>query len=411
VKNAYVTDESPVKLCESISEEDVVIAPQWPADKRDELLELLNRYCDAFAKNKYELGCTDVLKMDIIVADGSDPVNVRPYHTSPSDCQLITTILDEWRSDGVISDSCFPYASPVLLVNKSSGDKRLCVDYRRLNDQTVTLPYPMPDVDEQLVALAGGSIFTSLDLSNGFLQIPLTEKAKEKLAFVTENITAKFERMPFGLKGAPGIFQKLMNIIFKDLKESSVVKTYLDDKIIPSANWDEMIRDLQKVLETLVKARLTLKPSKCDFIAERLDLDYQISKGTIKLGRKVEPIENFPMPRDVHEVRRFLGLTGFFRRFIVNYAEITEPLTRLTGKDVSFNWDERYVRAFERLRVVLNSELVVQMYSATAAITEIHTDASSRALSGILLQGSLSTNLQMVYSVSKKPPGNANGAC
>lgn len=116
-----------------IQAEDVVMAPQWSAAHHVELLDLLNRYRDAFAKNIHELGCIDVLKMDIVVAPGSEPVNIRPYRTSPSDRQLITEILDEWKAAGIISDSSPPYASPVLLVSKSTGDKRFCVDYRRLN--------------------------------------------------------------------------------------------------------------------------------------------------------------------------------------------------------------------------------------------------------------------------------------
>lgn len=380
-----------------------MIAPQWDASRRDELIIMLNCYRDAFAKNIYELGCTDVLKMDIVVAAGSEPVNVRPYRTSLSDRQIITTILDEWKRAGIISDLCSPYASPVLLVSKSTGDKRLCVDYRKLNAQTVAPPYPMSDVDEQLSALAGGTIFTTLDLSNGFLQILLMEEAKEKSAFVIENITAKFERMPFGLKGAAGTFQKLMGIVFKDLKESGVVKTYLDDIIIPSTSWDEMLRDLEKILKVLVKARLTLKPAKCNFGAEQLDyLGYRISKGVIKPGRKVEAIDKFPTPKDAHEVRRFLGLTGYFHRFIVKYAELVEPLTRLTGMDVPFTWDDRQGSAFNELKHLLKSEPIVRMYSSAAAVTELHTDASSRALSGILLQGPSSLNLHMVYAVSKK---------
>jgi len=201
-----------------------------------------------------------------------------------------------------------------------------------------------------------------------------------------------------------------MNIVFKDLKESGVVKTKLDDIIIPSANWDEMIRDLQKVFEALIKARLTLKPAKCNFATEQLHfMGYQISKGVIKPGRKVEAIENFPTPKEAHEVRRFLGLTGYFRRFIVKYAEIAEPLTCLTGKDITFSWDEKQIRAFEKLKVVLSSELVVQMYNATAPVTEIHTDANSRALSGILLQGPSSTNLHnMVYMLSAKKQWTPN---
>lgn len=185
---ACVADRTTTDQRQPITTEDVNITPQWPDTKRVELLALLNRYRDGFVMNIYELGCTDVLKMDIVVTPGLDPVNVRPYRISPSDRQTITTILEEWRRAGIISDSDSQYASPVLLVNKSPGDKRLCVDYRRLNAQTVVPPYLMPDVDEQLGALTGGNVFTTLDLSNGFLQIPL----------VTENVTARFERMPFG---------------------------------------------------------------------------------------------------------------------------------------------------------------------------------------------------------------------
>jgi len=261
----------------------------------------------------------------------------------------------------------------------------------------------MPDVDEQLGALAGCTIFTTLDLSNCSLQIPLTEQAKDKTAFVTENVTARFERMPFGLKGAQGTFQKLMNLVFKDLNEAGLGNTYLDDIIIPSASWEDLMRDLLKVLEALVKARFTLKPAKCHFGAEQLDyLGYRISKGVVKPGRKVEAITNFPIPKDAHEIRRFLGLLGYFRRFIVNYAIVAEPLTRLTGKDVPYQWGPSQETAFENLKKVLSLEPVVRMYDPSAAVTEVHTNANSKALSGILLQGPKTTNLHMVYAVSKK---------
>lgn len=277
------------------------------------------------------------------------------------------------------------------------------MDYRHLNDQTDTPPYPVPDINSRLSSLAAANMFTTLDLTHGFLQIPLTPESKDKTAFITEDTTAKSERMPFGLKGAPATFQKLMSIIFKDLKLAGIVNTYLDNIIIPSRDWAHMMNSLEQVLMVLTKANLTLKPSKCVFGARELDyLGFRISKQVIKPGRKVEAIAPFPPPRDAYELRRFLGLAGYFRRFIVKYAELADPLTRLTAKDVPYKWCTEQKTAFEELKQRLCADPVVQMYDPKSPVTELHTDASSHALSGILLQGPTSTDLHMVYAVSKK---------
>jgi len=131
-----------------------------------------------FAKNIFELGCAKHVQMDIIETSGSVPISTKPYRTSPTDRKRIAEILREWRAAGIVSESTSPYISPVLLVKKASGDKRLCVDYRKLNQQTVAPIFPMPDIDGQLSTLADGAIFTTMDLSNGFLQIPLSPEAK-----------------------------------------------------------------------------------------------------------------------------------------------------------------------------------------------------------------------------------------
>ncbi|XP_060854877.1 uncharacterized protein LOC132932506 [Metopolophium dirhodum] len=218
---AETEQQPPTK--EPITVDDVVFDANVTEVQRESLIELLNEYRDAFAKNIKELGCTNVISMDITEIPDSTPVNLKPYRTSPSDRRLIADTIRDWKEAGIVSDSTSQYASPVLLVSKSSGEKRLCVDYRRLNQQTMNQPYPMPDVDSQLGALSHGVIFTFLDLSNGFLQVPLTPAAKDKTAFVTEESTAKFERMPFGLKGAPGTFQKMMGIVFENLKKDGVL--------------------------------------------------------------------------------------------------------------------------------------------------------------------------------------------
>jgi len=192
----------------------------------------------------------------------------------------------------------------------------------------------MPEIDDLLSQFVEGHIFTTMDLSNGFLQIPLSEDAKEKTAFVTEETTAKFERMPFGLKGAPGVFQKTMNIVVKELKDAGLIHIYLDVVIIPSRDWKDMLSVVRRVFQSLRAASLTLKPSKCTFGARMLDfLGFTMSKGVIQPGPKIQAIKSFPRPQDVNEIRPFLGLTGYFRRFIINYASLAAPLTQLTSKD------------------------------------------------------------------------------
>lgn len=196
---------------ESITISEVRVGEEFNEYERQQLIREINEYRVVFVKNLGELGCTNVLQMDIPERPGSVPVQSKPYRTTIAQRKIIADTLKEWRENKIISNSSSSYASPVLLVNKLNGEKRLCIDYRKLNRQTICRPFPMPDIDCQLSVLSEGNIFTALDLSNGFLQIPLSEEAKDKTAFVTEDETARFERMPFGLCGAPGEFQKLMN--------------------------------------------------------------------------------------------------------------------------------------------------------------------------------------------------------
>ncbi|KAL4097393.1 hypothetical protein QTP88_022181 [Uroleucon formosanum] len=229
-ENVYVSVTEPVHPTKaSITESDVVIDSHVSAAQRETLVALLNEYRDAFAKDITELCCTDVIAMDIAETPGSVPVSLKPYRTSPS--------------------------------NRSRNNKRLYFSLCQpgtsrkqvLGRKTFVRELPTPKSTDREPA------------------IPLTPEAKDKTAFVTEEATAKFERMPFGLKGALGTFQKLMSIVFKDLKSDGVVSTYLDDIILPSKSWDLMVLDLRRVLSALRTANLTLKPSKCTFGARKLD--------------------------------------------------------------------------------------------------------------------------------------------
>ncbi|UYV75158.1 hypothetical protein LAZ67_12002698 [Cordylochernes scorpioides] len=313
--------------------EDVNINHSLTPKERQEILDVVNEYRDCFALGMGELGCTDVTKMDIKEVDGSKPVCLRPYKTTASEREAIREIVREWKDNGIVTETRPPYASPVLLVRKKTGDHRLVVDYRRLNIQTVKDKFPLPRIDDLLEGLRNAKFFTTLDLAHGYLQIPLTDKAKLKTAFITPDDTGQFERMIFGLANAPTEFQRLMHSVLGPLLNKKAF-CYLDDVIIPAKDWREMIERLREVLERIRSAKLTLKPSKCEFGRREVEfLGYVISTGGLKPGpRKIKAIEEFPEPKNVHDIRRFLGLTNFFRRFVKDFARKAEPLSRLQKK-------------------------------------------------------------------------------
>ena len=370
--------------------------------EKQQLLSLVNEYRDCFAMSMSELGCTNLTEMNIVEREGSKPVASRPYKTSAEEREEIGRIVKEWKEHGIVTETRSPYASPVLLVKKKTGEKRLVVDYRRLNQQTIQDKYPLPKIDDQLERIAEGKLFTVLDLAHGYLQVPLAEEAKQKTAFITSDESGQFERMVFGLTNAPAEFQRLMNQALGTLR-NTVVRCFLDDLLIPAKDWPEMLESLRSVLQALREANLTCKLSKCEFGKRTIEyLGFVVSEGTLQPGpRKVQAIADFPRPQSVHDVRRWLGLTGFFRRFIIKYASRAEPLTRLMKKDVDFKWGVEQESAFQDLKLQLISEPVLQLYNP-AAKTELHTDASAMGVGAMLLQEGNDGKMHLVYCISKK---------
>ncbi|UYV69407.1 hypothetical protein LAZ67_6003487 [Cordylochernes scorpioides] len=377
--------------------EDVNINHSLTPKERQEILDVVNEYRDCFALGMGELGCTDVTKMDIKEVDGSKPVCLRPYKTTASEREAIREIVREWKDNGIVTETRSPYASPVLLVRKKTGDHRLVVDYRRLNIQIVKDKFPLPKIDDLLEGQRNAKFFTTLDLAHGYLQIPLTDKAKLKTAFITPDDTGQFERMIFGLANAPAEFQRLMHTVLGPLLNKKAF-CYLDDVIIPAKDWREMIERLREVLERIISAKLTLKPSKCEFGRREVEfLGYVISTGGLKPGpRKIKAIEEFPKPKNVHDIRRFLGLTNFFRRFVKDFARRAEPLSRLTKKGAQFEWKEEQRRSFGGLRNDLVEYPVLAHYNPELK-TEVHCDASAEGLAGMLLQEDEDCKWRLVY--------------
>lgn len=339
--------------------------------ERQDLMNLVNEYRYCFALNLQELGCTKLTTVDLQEVQGSFPIVCRPYRTTAADREAIAEIVADWKKHGIVTDTKSLYASPVILVKQ--GDKnRLYIDYRQLNKQVKRHNFPLPDLQEQVEALVTGKFFVQLDMATRYLQLPLSESAQEKTAFVTPDDTGQFTRMPFGLAGAPGEFTRLMHRVLGKLR-NTVVKNYLDDWFIDAASWTEMLVKLKEVLECLKGANLTLKPSKCWFGAREIEfLGFVIKEGTIRPGSgKTKTIRDFAVPRDVHGVRRFLGLTGFFRRFVASYATIALPLTNLTKGGTRFTWEEPQQGTFEELKNALIHTPVMDMFDSTAYSTEV----------------------------------------
>lgn len=389
-----------VSDCERISKEMLNVDKHTPHEHVEDLLNLVNQYRSIFALTLKEIGCTDLITMDIV--DNDIPVRHKPYKNSYEDRQEIKRQVGELKQLGIVKETNSQYASPVLLVGKKNGGKRLVVDFRKLNQQTIKQNFPIPQIDEQFEGLSGCTLFSTLDLTSGYLQVPLTEKAQEKTAFITNDDTGQFTKMVFGLTNAPYEFSRLMNLVLGDLKNKICVN-FLDDVLIPARDWQQMLERLEMVFEAFQKAKLTLNLGKCVFGSNTVTyLGFELSEKGILPGKgKMTAIEDYPKPRNAHEVRRFLGLTGFFRRFVERYAVIARPLADLTGKDRSFEWGKKEEQAFRELKDKLLHAPALQLYSRSAE-TELHTDASSIGIAGMLLQKGDDNKMHLVYCVSKK---------
>ncbi|KAJ8706078.1 hypothetical protein PYW07_010855 [Mythimna separata] len=348
------------------------------------LLKLLNKFRHLFARNTKELGCTDVLKMHIQTTT-EQPVYRKPYRLSFKENEIVNEKVQDLIEAGVVRESISDYASPVVLVKKKGGDYRLCIDYRALNACTVKDRYPLPHIDDQVTRLAGKSRFTTLDLAQGYYQVAMAEDSVHKTAFVTPSGQYEFLKMPFGLANAPAVFSRLIKVVLGSLGND--VAIYLDDIMLPTNSVDDGLGLLGKVLQLLSEANLKLNLSKCSFLKQSVNyLGHEITAGTIQPGQaKIHCVAEYKKPRNIHEIRQFIGLTSYFRKFIRGFAVIARPLTQLTKKDVEWTWGPAQETAFQTLKERLVERPILAIYDRNAR-TELHTDASKLGLGGILMQ-------------------------
>lgn len=350
-----------------------------------ELLMLFHKYNKCIATTIEQLGKVNNHEMVINLND-TKPVQFRPYRASNSDKKIIREMVSELLENKIIRESNSAYASPALLVNKKNGEKRLCIDYRALNKITDKDKYPMPRIEDLIDRLQGCKYFTSLDLKSGYYQIKMNDESIHKTAFITEEGHYEFLRLPFGLANAPSCFQQMMNKVIGNLRFDKVI-IYLDDILIISETIEENLELLEKILQIFHNSGLTLNLKKCHFLKTELEfLGYKIKTNSIIPSEvKVKAVKDFPLPKTVHQLRQFLGLISYFRKFIRDCALLSSPLTRLLKKDVPWTWQDIHDKAFLTLKDKLSSDNVLTIFNPSKE-NVLYTDASRDGLAGILMQ-------------------------
>ena len=385
---------------------DTHISQDITPTQRKELADLCSRSSDILSDLP---GVTDLIECGIR-QESNKPVQVRQYALPHSKVKVIGEEVDAMLKLGVIEPAASPYNAPVVLVQKKDGSNRFCIDYRKLNQDTVFDAEPMPDVNYLFSNLANKKYFSKLDLTKGYWQIPMKESDKEKTAFTTAQGQFQWKMMPFGLKNAGAVFNKMMRKLLSGLPQDKV-SNFIDDVMIATETWDEHVKMLELVFQRLRENGLKAKPSKCCLGCKSVTfLGHEISEGTIKpQDDKLDKIKNAKPPKTKKELRAFLGLASYYRKFVPNFAEIATPLTDKTKKGLPdfVTWDEDCDRSFQRLRDILCSKPIVVMPDSNKQFI-LRTDASERGVGAVLMQEGENGVHPIAYASRKLTKSEAN---
>ena len=389
-----------------------VLPPEWDAKVK----ALLSRYKDVVPEG--ELACSyppaRAVDHEIPLIPGKSPPNRPVYRMSPVELEELKRQIQDLLKRGLIRPSTSPYGAPVLLVPKPGAGWRLVIDYRLINAITVKNSYALPRIDDIFDQLHGAKVFTKVDLASGYHQIRVAAHDCYKTAFKTRWGLFEWLVLPMGLTSAPATFQRLMNDIFMPYLDKFVV-IFLDDLCIYSKTPEEHLEHVETVLKLLRKHKLLAKSSKCRFGVTSIEfLGHVISSDGVSCeAGKLKAIMDWPELKNAKEVLSFLGLAGFYRRFVKDFSKIAAPLTALTAKDpsskkdpkpyVPFKWESREQEAFNDLKKALTTVPVLAMPDFTKPFT-IRCDASEYAIGQVLVQGEGPDERVIAYESRKLTP-------
>ncbi|KAI3797465.1 hypothetical protein L1987_32722 [Smallanthus sonchifolius] len=326
------------------------------------------------------------VKFRIDLVPRANPMAKAPYRLAPPEMQELASQLQELADKGFIRPSHSPWGAPVLFVKKKDGSFRMCVDYRELNKLTIKNRYPLPRIDDLFDQLQGSTCFSKIDLRSGYHQLRVREEDIPKTAFRTRYGHYEFMVMPFGLTNAPAVFMDLMNRMCKPYLDKFVI-VFIDDILIYSRTKEEHEQHLRIILDLLKTEQLYAKFSKCEFWLKEVQfLGHVVNEKGIHVDpAKIEAVKNWIAPKTPTEVRSFLGLAGYYRRFISNFSKIAVPLTALTHKGKSYVWGPKQEEAFQTLKQKLCDAPILTLPEGNDDLV-VYCDASNLGLGCVLMQ-------------------------
>lgn len=349
-------------------------------EQSQELVSLINSYLTLFHDVP---GCTTVLTHDVDVGNAT-PIRQHPYRVNAFKREKMKGEIEYLLKNNMAKASNSAWSSPCILVPKPDGTSRLCTDYRRVNGVTAPDSYPLPRIEDCIDSIGSAVFVTKLDLLKGYWQVPLTPRASEISAFVTPDNFVQYTVMPFGMCNAPATFQRLVNTVFADVPNCTA---YIDDVVIYSSTWADHIATLDMVFERLEKASLTLNLAKCEFGKATVTyLGKQVGHGQVRLlASKVEAIASFPAPVTRRELRRFLGMVGYYRTFCKNFSTVVAPLSSLLSPKVPFKWSPECEHSFNSAKLLLCTAPVLAAPDFSKPF-KMEVDASAVGAGAVLLQ-------------------------
>ncbi|KAL0549941.1 hypothetical protein IC582_014436 [Cucumis melo] len=343
-------------------------------------------YPDVFPEELPGLPPHREVEFAIELEPGTVPISRAPYRMAPAELKELKVQLQELLDKGFIRPSVSPWGAPVLFVKKKDGSMRLCIDYRELNKVTVKNRYPLPRIDDLFDQLQGATVFSKIDLRSGYHQLRIKDEDVPKTTFRSRYGHYEFIVMAFGLTNAPAVFMDLMNRVFREFLDTFVI-VFIDDILIYSKTEAEHEEHLRMVLQTLRDNKLYAKFLKCEFWLKQVSfLGHVVSKAGVSVDpAKIEAVTSWTRPSTVSEVRSFLGLAGYYRRFVENFSRIATPLTQLTRKGTPFVWSKACEDSFQNLKQKLVTAPVLTVPDGSGSFV-IYSDASKKGLGCVLMQ-------------------------
>ena len=351
-----------------------------------EKIPVVREFLDVFPEELPGIPHEREVDLAIEILPGTVPMSRALYRMAPMELKELKSQLQELLDKGFIRPSVSPWGAPVLFVKKKDGTLRMCIDYRQINKVTVKNKYPLPRIEDLFDHLKGAGVFSKIDLRSGYYQLRVKEGDVPKIAFRTRYGHYEFLVMPFGLTNAPAEFMDLMNRVFRPYVDQFVV-VFIDDILVYSKDAQEHEQHLRIVLETLREKKLYAKLSKCDFWLKEVSfLGHIVSAEGVRVDpAKIEAVVNWKLPQNVTEVRSFLGLARYYRRFLRGFSVIASPLTKLLKKGIKFEWIDKCHNSFEQLKGMLVEAPVLTQPTPRKEYT-LYSDAVGIGLGCVLMQ-------------------------